>query len=445
MLSPDLQLAAIQAHCEREGYEIVEVLADIDETGRKWDGRKIERAVTALEQGSADVLVVSRWSRITRNRADWTMVTQRVEDAGASIESASEPIDVSTSAGRFIRNLMAEQAAFESDRQADYAREKNRRRVREGLPPDGFERFGYRKFGREYVPDRIAGDVLADMYRQYIAGGSFLQIARWLGQQSLVAPEAFPRLTSPNRLADILDHGFGAGLIFTANGLLPGRHDSVISAETWQAYQAVREVRRRNLPLRLTPDSYVYAGFIFCGECGADMLPGCQVQRRIPTALYRCSRKTGPKVIEVRCNRSINQRVLDRGVVVWLSGVLADAELCHRARQGEARRSELSRRRLRDYELEMSRSEQESSEQMREWERLSREACYRDPVTAARALVEDWHDLNPSRRRARLCTLVRYVTVNDSDPARRGVRRSPRTCIRVCPVWEEGRQAPANG
>ncbi len=162
------------------GYEVIEELADIDESGRKWDGRKIETAVTMLEYGVADVLVVARWSRLSRNRVDWALAMDRIEKAGGRVESAIEPVDGATSAGKFTRNIFAEQAAFESDRQGDYARAMHTRRVREGLPTDGQARFGYLRQGREYVPDPVTGKILALMYRRYIAGQNFTEITQWL-------------------------------------------------------------------------------------------------------------------------------------------------------------------------------------------------------------------------------------------------------------------------
>jgi DNA invertase Pin-like site-specific DNA recombinase len=112
MISPELQLRAIEQYCERRGYQITETLQDLDLSGRIWRHRQMEKAITRIEQDEADTIVVWRWSRISRNRLDWAVAVDRVEAAGGELESATEGFDTSTSTGRLARGVLAELAAF---------------------------------------------------------------------------------------------------------------------------------------------------------------------------------------------------------------------------------------------------------------------------------------------------------------------------------------------
>ena len=93
LTSPELQEHVARDYCARRGYEPVQWLCDVDETGRSWSRRQVEQAVQMIERHEVDVIVVPRWSRFTRNLGDYVMQTSRVEAAGGRLESALEETD----------------------------------------------------------------------------------------------------------------------------------------------------------------------------------------------------------------------------------------------------------------------------------------------------------------------------------------------------------------
>src|SRR5690349_11173396 len=90
LTSPELQEHVTRNYCARRGYEPVTWLCDVDLSGRSWSRRQVEQAVRMVEEHEADVIVVPRWSRFTRNLRDYVMQTARVEAAGGRVESALE-------------------------------------------------------------------------------------------------------------------------------------------------------------------------------------------------------------------------------------------------------------------------------------------------------------------------------------------------------------------
>src|SRR6185437_8859213 len=173
MVSPDIQRAANQRWAESCGYQIVKEIPDLDLTGRFWKRRRAEEAVGLVEAGEADVILVWKWSRLARNRLDWALALDRVERAGGRLESSTEPVDTSTSTGRFTRGMLAELAAFESDRIGDVWKDVHRRRTSAGLPANGRPRFGYQVIDGQFTPDPETGPLLAELYRRFISGESF--------------------------------------------------------------------------------------------------------------------------------------------------------------------------------------------------------------------------------------------------------------------------------
>jgi site-specific DNA recombinase len=259
MISPELQMAAVSEYSARRGYRIVAVLEDLDLSGRFWRERQVDEAVSMLEQGQAEVIVVWRWSRIARNRLDWAVAVNRVESAGGRLESATEQFDVRTSTGRFARGMLAEFAAYESDRMGDVWREVRERRARLGLPVNGHNQFGYLKQGDAFVADRRTGPVIADLYRRYVAGESLRSLARWLNRgRYMAANPRMPRTVwSHGTVAALLDRGFAAGYIVAEGQYLPGAQKALITEAEWLAYRSRREQnqlaashRSRRVPAR---------------------------------------------------------------------------------------------------------------------------------------------------------------------------------------------------
>ena len=291
-ISPELQDTAIEDYCARRGYVVVETLIDLDMTGRIWRRRSVEQAVQMIEAGGADVIVTWKWSRVARNRKDWAIAVDRVEASGGRLESATESVDATTSTGRFTRGMLAELAAFESDRIGDVWREVHARRTSSGLPANGKPRFGYRTVDGVHRPDPAEAPVLAALYRRYIGGESMHSLMLWLNREGYrTVPgysKAGPGLWSHSTLARCLDSGFGAGLMTVRGERVRGAHEPVIDEAAWNTYLAVRDSRRQRGAGERSV--YLLSGLVRCGLCGRPMSGGKFGRGLVPK--FRCSGAT---------------------------------------------------------------------------------------------------------------------------------------------------------
>ena len=105
-ISIEMQEIACRDYCDRMGYAVVDVKDDPGISGRLWTKRpKVQLVMDALERGEADVVVLWKWSRLSRSRKDWALAIDRADLAGGRIESATEPIDTATASGRFASYL----------------------------------------------------------------------------------------------------------------------------------------------------------------------------------------------------------------------------------------------------------------------------------------------------------------------------------------------------
>jgi site-specific DNA recombinase len=327
-ISIELQEAAGREHCRQHGYQVVSVKADPGISGRTFNRPAVREVIDMIEQHQADVIVLWKWSRLSRARLDWAVAVDRVENAGGRIESATEPLDTTTSAGRLARGMLAEFAAFESERIGDVWKETHQRRRKAGLPAQGGPRFGYVKDGDNYTPDPITGPILAELYHRYIAGEGFTRLMGWL--QTTGTTNTAGGQWERSRITRLLDSGFGAGLIIHGKGkkasYWPGRHDPVITQEEWVRYLERRE--EAPPPPRTAEPTYFLSGLIKCGDCGSPMHANYTAGKPIG---YICSRYARKR--DVRCVTGSRLRA-EREVYEWLAELANETET---AAQIEAR------------------------------------------------------------------------------------------------------------
>lgn len=453
LLSPDIQLTAIRDHCHRAGYVLVDTVQDIDRTGRLWKRRQIETVVRMVEERRADVIVVWKISRVARNRKDWAIAVDRVESVGGLLESATEPNET-TSSGRFARGMLAELAAFESERIGETWQEVHAQRVASGRPANGKPRFGYRydADSKTHLPDPVTGPVLADLYRRYVAGESVYALVRWLnaaGHRTL-AGQGYPGtgVWSDRTLRRVLDSGFGAGK-FTAHGILhDGVHEPVIDADLWEQYQEARTRRRGSTNAERS--QYVLSGMLRCTLCGGRMVGGQFGSSRVPK--FRCKRG---KETGIHDGGYVTMRVVEDEVRSWLEReVAADVDTAvarEVARQSRVRRSRADAELLARRVLDVDRQLREGARQLvrgvlpeTAWMGLRAELeAERDRLVVAQAeasaggraaevrpaiqaLLDGWETLPVAVRREMLRRLVREVRVT---PGR------PRSTVEVVPIW----------
>lgn len=410
MISPDLQDHAVAEYCARMGYRIVERLVDLDLSGRFWARRQVEHAVELIETGQADVLVVWRWSRVSRSRLDWALAVDRIEAVGGRLESATEAFDTGTSTGRFARGVLAELAAFEAERIADVFREAQARRIRLGLPPLGGPRFGYRIVDGQYEIDRKEGPALAEMYRRVAAGHTRTSVIHWLNRRHLPVPGH--RAKGPwnhEVLARILNAGFGAGYIQVHGRLLPGSHEPVISQAEWQAFldQASSRVR-----VSVDPDEYLLHRALFC-SCGNRMVSTTRRDNQTHPG-YLCARHRSPG----GRTRVIDEAHLRALALAWLSALATDNAVGASARRSAARYANTRYRTYRRQTLNASAGDEQREDDTRADAATDNVASLiPDPVRAAADLLADWGRLGMPMRRARLALLATRISVRTGHAA----------------------------
>jgi site-specific DNA recombinase len=354
-ISITLQNESGARYCRERGYRVVRKIADPGVSGLKLERRPgIQEALKMIEGGEADVLVVYRWSRLSRKRTHQAVILDRIESVGGRVECATEPVDTLTAGGRFSREILLAMYAFESDQKSEAWREAQAYRVGNGLPSGGAPPLGYRQNGSKgpFVPDEVYGPLIAEAFDLYLRGFGPQKIAHEFNRRGLRTPKVGKRGGGPFRTSTIsraLDSGFAAGYIIRHGERVKGAHEPIIDEQTWQAYLAERE-RRRPLPTKSRqPKWHLGGGLSVCGRCGGNLGVNAYNAR---SSLAMCtSYRTAPGVC---AGVWISRVALETVVALWLGGKvdqwLAAAEsMAH----GESERAMLAK------ELDAARADEE--------------------------------------------------------------------------------------
>jgi DNA invertase Pin-like site-specific DNA recombinase len=183
--SLDAQRKAIEAECERRGWELVEVIEDDGYTGRNDDRPGLQRALRLLAKRKAKAVVVARLDRLARsllNLAQWIDVSAKQKWA---IVALDHELNTTTANGRLVARIIASVAQWES--------EINGERVRDGMAEARAARkaagepvrFGFQR----KTPDATVTRIIRARNR----GDSFNTIAKRLDKQRIPTPNGGAR------------------------------------------------------------------------------------------------------------------------------------------------------------------------------------------------------------------------------------------------------------
>lgn len=447
-ISEEIQETAGRQYCERFGYHVVGKVVDLNRTGRSLRRRKVQEAIGYVERGEARIIVVWKWSRLSRNRRDFAITCDAIEVLGGRVESSTEPADTTTAIGRLNRGVLAEFAAFESDRIGEIIKEVQDNRVSRGLPGNGKPRFGYRNIDKRFAPDPDTGPILADMYARYIGGAGYSAIASWLNDLGVLT--TYGGHWRHETVRSVLNSGFAAGLMQHRGQLVPGIHEPVITAEQWQRYLEVRD-GRFVLPSRAKSSRYLLVGLIRCGACGDVMTARPDRYRHV---WYRCKSRTLR-----RCTNGMVKLVeVEPLVFDWLHDLVDDIDAAAAVQARRDRKTQSARQRLAglkrqigeldkaltrltvdrakglvpdqayaDARDEILTSRTRLVEDQAEAERSATVGPRLD-VAEYRGLLKEWDTLPVEARRQALRRIIRRVRVWSH----------PRPCrVDVVPTWED--------
>lgn len=110
----EAQRRAIAETCARKGWVLVTVLEDRGVSAKSVKGREaLAAAVSMIEAGGADALVVAKLDRLSRSVLDFSTLMERARSKGWAIVVLDMDFDMTTPAGELMANMLSSFAQFE--------------------------------------------------------------------------------------------------------------------------------------------------------------------------------------------------------------------------------------------------------------------------------------------------------------------------------------------
>ena len=344
------QIERCTAHAQAQGWTVVAVESE-STRGADLHGREgLQRALTLIEHGGADVLLAYATDRLSREQLHIGVILDRVLRAGASLQFATEDFENSP-VGKFLLSARTFAAELELAKIAERTGRGRRARVASGKPIVGSHpAYGYQwnSDKTRYLIDPETAPVVRLVFDWALAGVSLRGIGTRLTERGISSPGGKPHWT-PMSVRHILTRPVYSGDAVAYRDqydrrptggytrhrrpieecvVLPGIAPPIVSKDEQLAVQAHLAMNQSHSSRnnRKPEAALLRTGFIKCGHCGWSLGVNNFAHSQPPRApQYRCgSRHTDCP------HPAIAASVIDHIVWAKVSEVLSHSEIIAR-------------------------------------------------------------------------------------------------------------------
>lgn len=245
-----------------EGERGVEYREYVDDgfSGGSLDRPMMKQLMEDVKNREITHVLVLKLDRLSRSQKDTLYL---IEDVflphNVAFISMGESFNTATPFGRAVVGILSVFAQLERENIFERTRSGMQKRVETGLWPGG----GRVPFGYDYdsgkgtlVPNKDA-DTVRRIYDLYLQGYAMQSIADMCGLK-------YEKLAQ-----QILTRKSNTGVIVYNGKEYPGRHEAIISLETYN--RAMDMMSRRSEKRFVSATSHLLTGLVYCGNCGAKM------------------------------------------------------------------------------------------------------------------------------------------------------------------------------
>lgn len=238
--------AAYIASQKAEGWVLLpERYDDGGISGGTMERPGLQRLLADIDRGIADQILVYKIDRLTRSLADFAKMVDRLDAAGTSFVSVTQPFNTATSMGRLTLNMLLSFAQFEREVTAERIRDKIAASKKKGLWMGATVPLGYAADGRSLKITEPDAGVIRTIYDLYLRHCNVRLVKEAVDAQGLKTPvrtlisgrvkggAAF----SYGHIHYILTNPVYAGRIRHHANVYPGQHEPLIRPGVWDGIQ----------------------------------------------------------------------------------------------------------------------------------------------------------------------------------------------------------------
>ncbi|MCD9071847.1 recombinase family protein [Staphylococcus chromogenes] len=330
------QINQIEEYCQFNNFKVVDVYEDRGISGKSMNRPALQRMLQDAKNGHIDCVMVYKTNRLARNTSDLLKIVEDLHKQNVEFFSLSERMEVSTSSGKLMLQVLASFAEFERNNIVDNIFMGQTIRAKEGYYqgnlPLGYEKIPDSK--HELMINQHEANIVKYIFEAYAKGHGYRKIANALNHKGYVTKKGKP--FSVGSITYILSNPFYIGQIQFAKYkdwnekrrkgindkpvIAQGKHSPIISQDLWDKVQ-MRKKQIKEKPQVHGKGTNLLTGIIRCPQCGAAMAASNTTntlkdgtKKRI--RYYSCSnfRNKGSKVCSANSVRAdvIEKYVMDQ-------------------------------------------------------------------------------------------------------------------------------------
>ncbi len=271
--------------CKRKaialGAAVVEEFADRGESARSSQRPQLQALLTYVRDNPVEYVIVHKVDRLARNRADDVEITLAIRAAGATLISCSENID-ETPSGLLLHGIMSSIAEFYSRNLANEVIKGSVQKAKSGgtvgKAPLGYLNVRRLENGREVRTvelDPIRAPLIKWAFENYATGSwSLNRLLAELTRRGLESTSSARTSTQPlqrSHLHKLLRHPYYKGIVRYRGVEYPGRHEPLVTPETWQRVQNILSAHNQSGEKQRVHHHYLKGSVRrprFTGHCG---------------------------------------------------------------------------------------------------------------------------------------------------------------------------------
>ncbi len=277
------QVKGCELEAASRGATVAKVYIERAESAKSDDRPVLQQMLKELPTLNVKYLIVHKVDRLARNRLDDATLYQRIVGMGIKLVSASENID-DTPAGQLMHGMLATFAEYYSNNLATEIMKGLTRKHEQGgtpfKPPIGYqskrELIGSQDI-RSVIVDPVRAPLVQLAFTLYSTGEwSLKRLAAHLEEQGLRSrgTQRYPeRPLGDNRLQKMLHNPYYMGIVAWNGKRYPGKHDRLVSEDTFDHVQALLAVARVSGERPQVHEHYL-RGTVVCDECLGRLLFG---------------------------------------------------------------------------------------------------------------------------------------------------------------------------
>ena len=311
-------------YAKKNGYLHTEFFVDDGISGTTFDRPDFQRMQRMVENGEVGTIIVKDLSRFGRESIEMGRLVQIVYPSlGVTFIAIQENVNTATGTGLEtmpFHNIFNEWYAEQTSKKIKAvwkAKANNGERVASAVP------FGYMKSTedpKQWIIDEPAAKVVRYVFELCIAGLGPMQIAKRLESEKIVTPTEYfysvgrktsnPRPANPYRwdqvsVVRILENKQYTGCTVNFKStfvsfkvkkkvllpeedwqIIPSTQEAIIDEDTFDRVAELRKHRRRNTA---TGKTSMFAGLLYCADCGSKLYYAAAKSIKEHQEFYRCS------------------------------------------------------------------------------------------------------------------------------------------------------------